>query len=114
MKQAGTRRWLPLILMCWMLSACAALPNVKGLGDQLEPPAAPSVTGVNGALSDSRAKSLLAKRWTKGTLDLQAQAALEEAATGVPLIAGNKCTLLFDGPQTMAEMYKAIAGARNN
>jgi cardiolipin synthase len=114
MKQAGTRRWLPLILTCWMLSACAALPNVKGLGDQLEPPAAPSVTGVHGALSDSRARSLLAKRWTKGTLDLQAQAALEEAATGVPLIAGNKCTLLFDGPQTMAEMYKAISDARNN
>jgi cardiolipin synthase len=41
---------------------------------------------------------LLAKRWPKATLDLKALAALEEAATGVPLIAGNKCTLLFDGP----------------
>ena len=114
MKRTGAPRWLPLTLLCWMLSACAALPNVKGLGDQLAPPAAPSVTGANGALSGSRAKSLLAKRWSNGALDLQAQAALEEAATGVPLIAGNKCTLLFDGPQTMAAMYQAISEARNN
>src|ERR1700756_2755855 len=99
MKTSGAWRWLPLILLCWMLSACAALPNVKGLGEQLEPPAAPSVTGPHGTLSGDRAKALLAKRWPKNTLDLQAQAALEEAATGVPLIAGNKCTLLFDGPQ---------------
>jgi cardiolipin synthase len=114
MKHTGARRWLPLTLLCWVLSACAALPNVKGLGDQLEPPAAPSVTGANGALSGSRAKALLAKRWSNGALDLQAQAALEEAATGVPLIAGNKCTLLFDGPQTMAAMYQAITDAKNN
>ena len=114
MKRTGIRRWFPLTLLCWMLSACASLPNVKNMGEQLEPPAAPSVTGANGALSGNRAKALLAKRWSNSTLDLQAQAALEEAATGVPLIAGNKCTLLFDGPQTMAEMIKAIAAAKNN
>ncbi len=114
MKRIGTKRWFPLTLLCWMLSACAGLPNVKNMGEQLDPPTAPSVTGVHGALSDNGAKSLLAKRWPKNTLDLQAQAALEEAATGVPLIAGNKCTLLFDGPQTMAEMYQAIAAAKNN
>jgi cardiolipin synthase len=84
------------------------------MSDKLEPGAVPSVKGANGTLSDGRAKALLAKRWPKATLDQQAQAALEEAATGVPLIAGNKCTLLFDGPQTMAEMLKAINAARNN
>jgi cardiolipin synthase len=114
MKSQGKLRWLPLLLMCWMLSACAALPNVKGMSDTLDAPASPSVKGVNGTLSESRSKALLAKRWSKNTLDLQAQAALEEAATGVPLIAGNKCTLLFDGPQTMAEMIKAISNAKNN
>jgi cardiolipin synthase len=114
MKSNRTWRCFPLVLLCWVLSACAALPDVKGLGDQLEPPAAPSVKGPNGALSQERAKALLAKRWSKNTLELPAQAALEEAATGVPLIAGNKCTLLFDGPQTMKAMYEAIATAKNH
>jgi len=33
---------------------------------------------------------------------------------GVPLIAGNKVQLLFDGPQTMAEMMKAIGAAKDH
>ena len=41
-------------------------------------------------------------------------AALEEAATGSPLIAGNKVTLLYDGPQTMAEMTAAISAAKDH
>ena len=115
MKPAHMRYCLPACLMCWgLLGACASLPDVTAMGDKLEPAAVPSVKGVNGALSDTRAKALLAKRWPKGTLDQQAQAALEEAATGVPLIAGNKCTLLFDGPQTMTEMLKAITAARSS
>jgi cardiolipin synthase len=115
MKLLHMRSWLPLVLMCWgLLGACASLPNVTALGDKLETGGAPTVKGAKGELSDARAKSLLAKRWTKGTLDMQQQAALEEAATGVPLIAGNKTTLLFDGPQTMTEMLKAINGARNS
>jgi cardiolipin synthase len=80
--------------MCWgLLGACASLPNVQDLGEQL-------------ARASANTKSKMAKRWPGS--------ALEEAATGVPLIPGNKCTLLFDGPQTMAEMLKAINGARNH
>lgn len=115
MKSVHMRFWLPVLLMCWgLLGACASLPNVTGLNEKIDAPAAPTVKGPNGELSDARTRALLAKRWSKGTLDLQQQAALEEAATGVPLIAGNKCTLLFDGPQTMSEMLKAIAAARNH
>ncbi|MRX08957.1 cardiolipin synthase [Pseudoduganella sp. FT25W] len=115
MKAPRMRFWFPLGLMCWgLLGACASLPNVTALGDKLEPSATPTVKGTHGDLSDARTKALLAKRWSKGSLDLQSQASLEEAATGVPLIAGNKTTLLFDGPQTMTEMLKAINGAQNN
>ena len=115
MKSSSMRIWLPMFLMCWgLLGACASLPDVATMGDKLEPAATPSVKGKNGEVSPARTKALLAKRWPKGSLDMQAQAALEEAATGVPLIDGNKCTLLFDGPQTMGEMLKAINGARNN
>lgn len=115
MKTARMRFWLPLVLMSWgLLGACASLPNVTDLGDKLTPAATATVKGSKGELSDARAKALLQARWSKSGLDLPQQAALEEAATGVPLIAGNKCTLLFDGPQTLTEMLKAIEGARNN
>ncbi|WP_295999821.1 cardiolipin synthase [Rugamonas sp.] len=100
--------------MSSMLSACAALPNVQALSSTLDPGATPSIAGSKGALSDERARAVLGKRWPKGSLDLQAEAALEEAATGVPLIAGNKVTLLFDGPQAMTAMLNAIADAKNS
>ncbi len=108
------RHWLALMLAGWCLVACASLPAVDPDKTRAEATAVPAVKSANGTLSDSRSKALLAKRWSKGTLDLKAQAALEEAATGVPLIAGNQVKLLFDGPVTMAEMMKAIEGARNN
>lgn len=76
--------------------------------------ATPSIQGAHGELSASKARALLAKRWPQGRLDPAEQALLEQQATGVPLIAGNRCTLLFDGPQTMAEMLKAIRAARNH
>mgnify|MGYP001024770450 CR=1 FL=1 len=115
MKATSLRLWLPACLMCWgLLGACASLPNVNELGARLDAADAPSVHGKNGELSAARTRALLSKRYTKNTLDLQQQAALEEAATGVPLIAGNKTTLLFDGPQTMSEMLKAIEGAKNS
>ncbi len=115
MKSSSMRIWLPVFLMCWgLLGACASLPDVATMSDKLEPAATPSVKDKHGAVDPARTKALLAKRWPKGSIDLKQQAALEEAATGVPLIDGNKVTLLFDGPQTMGEMLKAINGARNN
>lgn len=105
-------RWLPLLLLSWGLGACAALPRVDA--DQFAPAETPLVRGAHGQISDARVKSLLARRWGSNALDLQAQAALEEQATGVPLIAGNKCTLLFDGPQTMAAMFQVVRAATNH
>ncbi|CDG84377.1 phospholipase D Active site motif family protein [Janthinobacterium agaricidamnosum NBRC 102515 = DSM 9628] len=97
------------------MAACASLPDVKNLSASLEPKATPSVTTGKGALLAVNSRSaLMAKRWARSGMDLKTQAALEEAATGVPLIKGNKVTLLFDGPQTMEQMYQAIAAAQNN
>jgi cardiolipin synthase len=107
-------RWLQLILLGWTLSACASLPNVDNLSATLESNTMPSVRTGQGVLSQQSSSALLRKRWANSTLDMKTQAALEEAATGVPLIAGNKVTLLFDGPQTMEQMLKAIAAATNH
>jgi cardiolipin synthase len=96
------------------LSACASLPDVNDLNTSLSPDASPTVTNARGTLGEKKTKSLLAKRWPKSTIDIAALAALEEAATGVPLISGNKVTLLFDGPQTTAAMIAAITSAKDN
>ncbi|WBS04686.1 cardiolipin synthase [Pseudoduganella sp. SL102] len=114
MKHWNPRRSLAVLLAGWCLAACASLPAVDPDKTKEAASAVPVVKSANGELSPARAKALLAKRWSKNTLDLKAQAALEEAATGVPLIAGNQVKLLFDGPVTMAEMMKAIEGAKNH
>ena len=115
MKPNGIARHFPLLSLCWILTACAALPDVKNLSTGLDPNAVPSVTTGKGAvLPVNSTRSLLSKRWARSGMDLKTQAAMEEAVTGVPLIKGNKVTLLFDGPQTMAEMLKAIDEAKDN
>ncbi len=101
------------LLCCALLGACTALPQLDRSG-AAAPQGAPHIQGLRGEIPAARARSLLAKRWPQGRLDPATQAALEEAATGVPLIAGNRCTLLFDGPQTMRAMLAAIQAARNN
>ncbi|WP_342117482.1 phospholipase D-like domain-containing protein [Pseudoduganella sp. OTU4001] len=107
-------RVLVIILASWSLLACASLPEVDAERAKARAAATPEVVNAAGKLSRQTTEQLLKKRWAKSTLDMKAQAALEEAATGVPLIAGNKVQLLFDGPQTMAEMMKAIAAAKDH
>ncbi|MTW06013.1 cardiolipin synthase [Pseudoduganella ginsengisoli] len=106
------RCWLAVLATCWSLMACASLPPVAPA--VITPVAAPNIETPHGKVPAPAAVSLLKKRWAKGALDLAQQAALEEAATGVPLIAGNKVDLLFDGPQTMKAMMAAISQAKNN
>ncbi|WP_188568461.1 cardiolipin synthase [Undibacterium terreum] len=96
------------------LSACASLPEVNYLSDTLASKATPTVEGSKGTMSSGRASALLDKRWSKSPNNLKAVAALEEAATGEPLIAGNKVTLLLDGPQTMTAMLDAIGKAKDH
>lgn len=107
-------RIIGLVLLGISLAACATLPDVDYLGTSATPKATPTIEGSHGTLSNTRAKSLLAKRLPGSRVDIQRLAALEEAATGSPLIAGNKVTLLFDGPQTMQAMIAAISAAQDS
>lgn len=97
-----------------LVSACGSLPEVRYLNSSLVAPLTPTVTNAAGTLSTKKSNSVLARRWRNSHADLSALAALEEAATGSPLIAGNKVTLLFDGPQTMKAMLAAIAAAKDH
>ncbi len=96
------------------LASCASLPEVNAGSEKTAVRAAPPVTTPQGKLARRQAADLLARRWSKATPDMKALAVLEEAATGVPLIAGNKVTLLFDGPATMKEMMAAVGAAKSS
>lgn len=100
-----------------LVTACASLPDVRNLEEASSSMEAPTVSNAHGILSDKKASTLLHKTW-KGTAsekaDIGAVASREEAATDVPLIAGNKIDLLYDGPQTMAAMFEAIRAARHH
>lgn len=116
----GTAFATPLInlfrvfLISLALTSCASLPDVRYLQTPISDKASPTVQGSQGTLSPKRAQSLLAKRLKSSDVDMTALAALEEAATGSPLIAGNRIKLLFDGPNTMWAMIAAISNAKNH
>jgi cardiolipin synthase len=108
-----------LAMQVFMLSAgmsgCASLPDVRNLAGKLDASDTPTIATPHGALPAPKAESLLSQRLHNARkTDLKALAALEEAATGSPLIAGNKITLLFDGPATINAMMSAIAGAKDH
>ncbi len=105
-----------------MFNACSTLPEINYLVPALDQPqktstTKPTITHAKGELSSSRAEALMRQRWKNsatGLANTQALAALEEAVTGSPLIAGNQVTLLFDGPQTMNAMMSAIRNAKDH
>ncbi len=106
---------LPLVALCLSMSACASLPDVHYLKTSLEPQDSATVQmGQGNTLSKQKTESLLTQRLRSAKVDLPELAALEEAATGRPLIAGNKLTLLNDGPQTMTAMMTAIKNAKDH
>ena len=108
----GAKSIILLSMVC-AIASCATLPAVGG--DSAPPAkASPTVATANGMLQTKHAAALLSKRWARATPDMKALAVLEEAATGVPLIAGNKVTLLFDGPATMKEMMAAARSAKSS
>ncbi|WP_293776128.1 cardiolipin synthase [uncultured Oxalicibacterium sp.] len=102
------------VVVCLSISACASLPDVSYLNTRLDAQATPTIKTASGALPDTKAESLLAKRLRRDKVDLPQLAALEEAATGSPLIAGNELTLLNDGPETIKAMTAAIRAAKDH
>jgi len=112
-----TRRLLRPTLIaftCVVACGCAAMPDVPYRDHAVKQGTVPTVVGAQGELSKKSSRALLASRWKNSYLDTTALAALEELATGKPLIAGNKVTLLYDGPQTTASMMQAIAAAKDH
>lgn len=97
--------------LCAAIVSCKTLPDVE---PEAPPKAVPTIATTSGTLPAQKASALVARRWANASGDLKALAVMEEQATGVPLIAGNKVTLLFDGPATMREMIAAARTAKSS
>lgn len=119
----GALRWGSVCRWCFsagvvaLVTACAALPDVSNLAASNSPAASsqgPTVLGSKGEISHQGSRSLLSRKWKNSYVDTRALAQLEELATNSPLIAGNKLTLLYDGPETITAMLDAIRAAQNN
>jgi cardiolipin synthase len=74
------------------------------------------VEGVRGHLSVQQSRAIFAKLdlGSPKTSIFTRHLVLEEVITEGPLLAGNKVTLLLDGPSTYKSMYAAIADAKNH
>lgn len=109
--------WALTGLLVFFLPACAALPDMGPNATLVSADlmaAGPSVTGFNGLVAPRASRNLLNKRWKNSYADLAILARVEEVITKEPLIAGNKLTLLFDGPHTIAAMVESMRGARDH
>jgi cardiolipin synthase len=102
--------WFAALAFMGVVASCRTLPDADKLPDTPQK-ANPTVETARGTLQKQQAAQLLQRRWANATGDLKQLAVLEEQATGLPLIAGNRVQLLFDGPATMREMMAAARAA---
>lgn len=110
MNRKSPATWLVWLIFSIVVVACKTLPDASALPER-PLRANPTIATSKGILPPDKAAQLAARRWANAGGDLKQLAVLEEQATGVPLIAGNKVTLLFDGPATMREMMAAVRAA---
>jgi len=105
-----------LISIC-VFCGCATLPNVSEIMEDV--PAgerSPEIVGAKGTLSEQTSKKIIKKiKRFSGVSDIiEKQTLALQDVSGRPLVAGNKVTLLIDGPATYGAMLKAIGEAKKN
>jgi cardiolipin synthase len=104
----------PTFLTCLLALACAACstPRVKPPQDLPPPP----IIAAHGALAEKAAERVVDNRLGADEDDEPTRAMVDafREQAGASLVAGNKVSLLVDGPQTLAAIRKAIEGARHH
>ena len=98
-----------------LLSGCASLPSRKEvLKESARGPAAPQVKDAQGHLSAPERKHVLERAAgdTDDAEHLKQFILAEQGITGSPLVAGNRVTLLVDGPAAYEAMFDAIKQAK--
>jgi cardiolipin synthase len=116
-KTSSISRWLlhAGTIVTIALAGCSSLPVVT---PDLAPvdPQAVQIQAANGhILSPAQSKEIIAALADGAPGDvLRRHLALEQAVAGHPLVLGNRVTLLEDGPNTYATMFRLIASARDS
>ncbi len=97
----------------WLLAGCATVPEFDTqAGHQAPGVAGPAISGARGPLSAARSKALLDRLGGGGGGFLARHLAIEQEISDGPLIAGNRTTILRDGPAAFHAIFAAIAAAR--
>ncbi|MFL6699462.1 MAG: phospholipase D-like domain-containing protein [Vitreoscilla sp.] len=98
-----------------LLAACTSLPTIPDNAEAADTTPV-RIDGPHGPLSADAQKRVLARLQAAGqdTDIFQRHLAFEQEIVGSPLSAGNKVTLLQDGPATYQALYAAMAGAKNS
>ena len=105
------------LLLTLFLATCASLPDIKEVSKDNEiDHKTPEIVGSHGELPPQASKAILKNLGKQaGATDiLQRNITLVEAVSGSPLVAGNKVTLLIDGPATYDSMFQAILQAHDH
>jgi cardiolipin synthase A/B len=94
-----------------LINGCATLPNVSALIDEAPTEQKPrQIATSKGLLSPKNSRAVMdrLKLSVSPTDVLERHIAVVESITESPLMKGNKVTLLADGKETYAAMFKAI------
>ena len=99
-----------------LLGACTALPTIAPDTAEAAGTSGVRIDGPHGPLSAEAQKRVLGRLQAAGedTDIFERHLAFEQEIVGSPLSAGNKVTLLQDGPSTYQALYGAMAAAKNS
>ena len=103
-----------LILSC---SSCSHLPRLEeAIVDSTPEQDSPEIIAAHRVLPPDKVNAILRHLQKKvgPTNILERHISIMRALSGLPLVAGNKVTLLVDGPATYAAMENAIQGAQDH
>jgi hypothetical protein len=104
---------LPILLF---MGGCAStLPDVPALMESTTI-TSPQIVGSGGKLTPARSRAILSREQQGAHAEelIEKTVAFMEVLSGHPLTAGNKISLLVDGPATYDAMLKAIGEARDH
>ena len=109
--------FLSLALLC-MLSGCGTIPDMHALlHDRSLYDSGPDFAGPDGELTDEQTQKVMLRleQHQKTPSDiLERHLAFEQSLSDVPLVLGNKVTLLENGAATYQAMLAAIRGAHDS
>ncbi len=99
-----------------LLGACSSLPTIAPDTAEAAGTDGVRIDGAHGPLSADAQKRVLDRLKAAGedTDIFERHLAFEQEIVGSPLSAGNKVTLLQDGPSTYQALYGAMAAAKNS